>query len=94
MTSREKYEEWLRQRDLDETLRQELLAVGEDEEAIEDLFYKDLSFGTSGLRGKMGPGTTGMNVHVVARATQGVADYLNSLPEKETCFPGRKPSGI
>ena len=83
MTSREKYEEWLRQRDLDETLRQELLAVGEDEEAIEDLFYKDLSFGTSGLRGKMGPGTTGMNVHVVARATQGVADYLNSLPEKE-----------
>ncbi len=87
MTSREKYEEWLRQRDLDDTLRKELLAVADDEEAIEDLFYKDLSFGTSGLRGKMGPGTTGMNVHVVARATQGVADYLNSLPMEEGSEP-------
>ena len=83
MTSREKYEEWLRQRELDDTLRKELLAVADDEDAIEDLFYKDLSFGTSGIRGKMGPGTTGMNVHVVARATQGVADYLNSLPAGE-----------
>lgn len=92
MTSREKYEKWLSQRDLDESLRAALLAIGEDDEAIEDCFYKDLTFGTSGIRGKMGPGTTGMNVHVVARVTQGVADYLNGLAPDAPALAG-SPDG-
>ena len=54
----------------------ELLAG--DEEKLNDAFYRDLEFGTAGLRGTLGVGTNRMNVYVVAQATQGVADYLNA----------------
>ena len=52
--------------------------VSGDEERLNDAFYRDLSFGTAGLRGVLGVGTNRMNVYVVAQATQGVADYLNA----------------
>ena len=55
----------------------ELISSG-DEEALNDAFYRDLAFGTAGLRGTLGVGTNRMNVYVVAQATQGVADYLNA----------------
>lgn len=54
-----------------------LMAPG-NEEKLNDAFYRDLEFGTAGLRGTIGVGTNRMNVHVVAQATQGVADYLNA----------------
>lgn len=56
---------------------QDLMTPG-NEEKLNDAFYRDLEFGTAGLRGTIGVGTNRMNVHVVAQATQGVADYLNA----------------
>lgn len=61
----------------------ELTAAG-DEEKLNDAFYRDLAFGTAGLRGVLGVGTNRMNVYVVAQATQGVADYLNAHYENPT----------
>jgi phosphoglucomutase len=56
----------------------------EDKTPLIDSFYKDLEFGTGGLRGKMGPGTNRMNIYTVGAATQGLANYLNkSFPDKE-----------
>ena len=60
----------------------ELLAG--DEEKLNDAFYRDLEFGTAGLRGTLGVGTNRMNVYVIAQATQGVADYLNAHYENPT----------
>jgi len=61
----------------------ELLKPG-NEEKLNDAFYRDLDFGTAGLRGELGVGTNRMNVYVVAQATQGVADYLNAHYENPT----------
>ena len=55
-----------------------------NEEKLSDAFYRDLAFGTAGLRGVLGVGTNRMNVYVVAQATQGVADYLNAHYENPT----------
>ena len=67
------YRRWLER--ADETLRPELRAM--DDAAREDAFYRDLAFGTGGLRGVLGAGTNRMNVHTVAKASQGLADYVN-----------------
>lgn len=72
------YEMWLEKATADKDLIPELLSIKNDEEAILDRFYKDLEFGTAGLRGVLGAGTNRMNVYTVGRATQGLADYLNS----------------
>ena len=53
------------------------------EEQINDAFYRDLEFGTGGLRGIIGVGTNRMNVHVVAKATQGLSDYINVTFEEK-----------
>lgn len=58
--------------------RSELEALAVDEAALEDAFYRDLAFGTGGLRGVLGPGPNRMNVYTVAKATQGLADHLNA----------------
>lgn len=60
------------------------LTKPENAEKLHDAFYRDLAFGTAGLRGVLGVGTNRMNVHVVAQATQGVADYLNAHYENPT----------
>ena len=73
MTVNEKYNLWLT---LDEDTKKELESVT-DEKETEDRFYKDLSFGTGGLRGIMGPGTNRMNIYTVGAATQGLSNYLN-----------------
>ena len=57
--------------------KQELQAIREDEREIEDRFYKDLEFGTGGLRGVIGAGTNRINVYTVGRASQGLAQYVN-----------------
>ena len=63
-------------------LKAELERLMGDEEKLNDAFYRDLAFGTAGLRGVLGVGTNRMNVYVVAQATQGVADYLNAHYDK------------
>ncbi|WP_221372255.1 phospho-sugar mutase [Clostridium perfringens] len=73
---REKYEEWLNSDIISEEIKAELRDVKEDKE-IEDRFYKELDFGTGGLRGVIGAGTNRMNIYTVGKATQGFADYLN-----------------
>lgn len=74
MNYKEKYQQWL---GFDEDTKAELLAIT-DEKEIEDRFYKDLEFGTGGLRGIMGAGANRMNKYTVSKATQGLADYLNA----------------
>ena len=76
-TIRKKYETWLRAAD-DEEIRAELMEMFGAEVQIEDAFYRDLSFGTGGLRGVIGAGTNRMNIYTVAKASQGLADYLKS----------------
>ena len=72
MDYKAKYQEWL---GFDEETKAELLAIT-DEKEIEDRFYKDLEFGTGGLRGVMGAGANRMNKYTVSKATKGLADYL------------------
>jgi len=72
----EKYHFWLENEYFDEQAKEELRALAGDEEEIKDRFYKDLEFGTGGLRGKIAMGTNRMNIYTVSRATQGLADYL------------------
>ncbi len=67
---------------------EQLLEPGREAD-LEDAFYRDLAFGTAGLRGVLGVGTNRMNVHVVAQATQGVADYLNAHYESPTLAMAR-----
>lgn len=67
---------WLNREDLDHALKKELLEIKEQAE-FHDRFYKDLEFGTGGLRGILGAGTNRMNIYTVRKATQGFADYLN-----------------
>ncbi|MBM6900496.1 phospho-sugar mutase, partial [Gemmiger formicilis] len=75
---------WLARAVEDADLITELKAVAGDEAAISDRFYRDLEFGTGGLRGVIGAGTNRMNLYTIRRATQGLADYLNAsdLPKK------------
>lgn len=67
------YDRWLT--NAADNIREELAAMSEEQ--MEDAFYRNLAFGTGGLRGMIGAGTNRMNVHTVAKATQGLADYLN-----------------
>ena len=78
MSAREIYESWLNCNDLDESLKKELEAIKGDEHEIEERFYRELEFGTAGLRGVLGAGTNRMNIYTVAKATQGLADYINA----------------
>ncbi|MCR5785232.1 MAG: phospho-sugar mutase, partial [Eubacterium sp.] len=72
-----KYEEWLNNLEDDSFLKKELIDIKDDEKEKEERFYKELSFGTAGLRGKIGAGTNRMNFLTVGKATQGLADYIN-----------------
>lgn len=72
----EKYEEWLSNPFFDEEVKQELLSIKDNEEEKKDRFYKDLAFGTAGLRGVVGIGTNRMNKFTVGKATQGLAEYI------------------
>ena len=71
------YERWLSVELDDPDLKEELLSVKDQPEEINDRFYRDLAFGTGGLRGVIGAGTNRMNVYTVRKATQGLANYLN-----------------
>jgi len=72
----ERYNKWMTDPAFDEETRKELMAIKDDEKEIEDRFYRDLEFGTGGLRGIIGAGTNRMNKYTVGRATQGLANYI------------------
>ena len=79
----EKYHFWLENEYFDQQVKKELRALAGNEEEIKDRFYKDLEFGTGGLRGKIAMGTNRMNIYTVSRATQGLADYLIEKSKKQ-----------
>lgn len=76
MEYKEVYESWLANPYFDEATKQELLSIKDDENEIKERFYADLEFGTAGLRGVIGAGTNRMNVYVVRKTTQGLANYI------------------
>lgn len=83
MNYKERYEQWCNDSIFDKATKEELLAIAGDEKEIEDRFYKDLSFGTGGLRGVIGAGTNRMNVYTVTKATQGLANYIKKQGGEE-----------
>ena len=70
------YEQWVNNPLFGQETKDELLAIKDDEKEIEERFYCDLVFGTAGLRGIIGAGTNRMNIYVVRKATQGLANYI------------------
>ena len=84
MNYQEQYQEWLTNPYFDEETKQELKAIADNENEIKERFYKDLEFGTAGLRGVIGAGTNRLNIYTVRKATQGLANYIlqKGLQEK------------
>jgi len=75
---KKRYNQWLESVNIDKETKQELEQIKDNEQEIEERFYRDLEFGTGGLRGIMGSGTNRMNVYTVRKATQGLANYICS----------------
>ncbi len=78
----QKYELWLQKLPDGDPLKQQLLDLKGNDKEIKERFYQDLSFGTAGLRGKVGAGTNMMNFYTVGKATQGIADYIRGYGPK------------
>ena len=76
MSYRDTFQFWLEDDYFDDATKQELLAIRNNEAEVEDRFFKDLEFGTGGLRGVIGAGTNRMNFYTVRKATQGLANYI------------------
>jgi phosphoglucomutase len=76
MNYKDTFRFWLEDNYFDDQTKQELLAIRNDEKEVEDRFYRELEFGTGGLRGVIGAGTNRMNVYTVRKATQGLANYI------------------
>lgn len=72
---------WLKFPDLEPSLKEQLLVIKDDEKKLEDVFYKNLEFGTGGMRGELGPGTNRMNLYTVRKASLGLANFLLSHGE-------------
>ena len=82
MDYKEIYNQWLENPYFDEATKEELKAIKDDENEIKERFHMDLEFGTAGLRGIIGAGTNRMNIYVVRRATQGLANYIAKVDKK------------
>ena len=80
MEAKKRYEEWLENPYFDTKTKEELKSIANDEKEIEERFYRDLEFGTGGLRGIIGAGTNRMNIYTVRKATQGLSNFI--LKEK------------
>jgi len=78
-----RYNEWCTNQVFDEETREELLRISGDDVEIKDRFYKDLEFGTAGMRGVIGNGSNRMNRYTVTKATQGLANYIISQGGEE-----------
>ena len=79
---KELYNSWLKNATGDSDLITELEGIKDDSEAVSDRFYRELDFGTAGLRGVIGAGTNRMNIYTVGRTTQALAQYVNSVSKK------------
>jgi len=86
------YKKWCESSEFDEETRKELLEIKDDEKEIEDRFYKELEFGTAGLRGVIGAGTNRMNKYTVGKATQGLANFIKK-EKGEANFPTVSSAG-
>ena len=97
MDYKEIYESWLANPYFDEATKAELLGIKEDDKEIKERFYKDLEFGTAGLRGIIGAGTNRMNIYTVRKTTQGLANYIkkqnNEAKGVAIAFDSRRMSG-
>ncbi|MED3644383.1 phospho-sugar mutase [Caldifermentibacillus hisashii] len=82
MSWKEIADKWLNNESLDGDLKEQLYKLKEDEKSLEELFYKNLEFGTGGMRGEIGPGTNRMNIYTVRKASEGLAQYLLSKGEE------------
>ncbi|QOV20177.1 phospho-sugar mutase [Blautia liquoris] len=82
MDYKEIYESWLNNPYFDEKTKDELRSIADDDKEIKERFYRDLEFGTAGLRGIIGAGTNRMNIYVIRKTTQGLANYIHSVDEK------------
>jgi phosphoglucomutase len=76
MSYRDRYEQWIAELPADDPMREELIAIRDNDEEIKERFYTEIEFGTAGLRGIRGAGTNRMNRLTVGRATQGIANYI------------------
>lgn len=81
MNTENLYKTWLEKAIEDNEITKELKSIKNDQSAINDRFYRELEFGTAGIRGVIGAGTNRMNIYTVGRASQGIADYINSITE-------------
>lgn len=82
MSWKEIADKWLNNESLDGDLKEQLYKLKEDEKSLEELFYKNLEFGTGGMRGEIGPGTNRMNIYTIRKASEGLAQYLLSQGEE------------
>ena len=83
MSYKERYTYWIEKLPADDPMKKELLDIADDEAEIKERLYKEIEFGTAGLRGVRGAGTNRMNVLTVGRATQGIANYILSSGENK-----------
>jgi phosphoglucomutase len=94
MGYKEKYKEWLKSKYIDKGTKKEILELNDEE--LQEAFYTDLEFGTGGMRGIMGVGTNRVNKYTIAKATQGLADFINSKniksPSAAICYDCRNNS--
>ncbi|MDW7668320.1 MAG: phospho-sugar mutase [Bacillota bacterium] len=94
MEYKERYREWLKNKYIDKETKKEILELTDDE--VKEAFYSDLEFGTGGIRGIMGVGTNRVNKYTIAKATQGLADFINSkaigYPSVAICYDCRDNS--
>lgn len=79
---KDKFEQWYQYEHLDPQLRAQLDEIKDDPKALEDCFYKELEFGTGGMRGELGPGTNRMNIYTVRKAAEGIARYMEDQGEE------------
>ncbi|MDF9475224.1 phospho-sugar mutase [Bacillus cereus] len=82
MNWKQEFSRWLSYAELDAELKEQLENMKQDEKKIEDSFYKNLEFGTGGMRGELGAGTNRLNVYTVRKATQGLAKFIEKLGEE------------
>ncbi|MGR3766030.1 phospho-sugar mutase [Rossellomorea sp. NS-SX7] len=82
MIWKDNYEKWMNFATVDRELKSELLKIENDEKEIEELFYKYLEFGTGGIRGELGPGTNRLNIYMIRKATEGLAQYIEAQGEE------------
>ncbi|PGO24153.1 phosphoglucomutase [Bacillus cereus] len=82
MDWKQEFSRWLSYAELDAELKEQLENMKQDEKKIEDSFYKNLEFGTGGMRGELGAGTNRLNVYTVRKATQGLAKFIEKLGEE------------